>query len=111
MKYLQQKVWELEAKMEKMNECETCNVSKLNEGGCDCQIVACANCGEEGEKYNHHLCDDGKLRCDDCCDDEPICEVCEKGIPYEDEKSSENLNKTGDIVCGACLEKWAEEDE
>jgi hypothetical protein len=40
----------------------------MNEGGCDCQLIKCAECGEEDHKYNHNLCE-GKLLCDDCYDD------------------------------------------
>lgn len=39
------------------------------------------------------------------------CEVCEEQISNEDDESSKNFNKTGDLVCGACLENWAKEEE
>jgi len=75
-----------------MNECETCNVSMKNEGGCDCQIIACANCGEEGEKYNHHLCDDGKLRCDDCT----------SGLTDDEEEEEDQEEEEEEECCEEC---------
>jgi hypothetical protein len=47
-------------------DCPDCNVSQLNKGGCDCQITDCAECGWTTQKFNLNLCEDGKLRCDDC---------------------------------------------
>ena len=161
--FLQKKVWELEAKMEKMrsiaiqlgddgfcmrcgrwdgtetwdgkgvcksktidgvvvcqecddemNECGTCNVSMKNEGGCDCQIVVCANCGIGGEKYKHHLCDDGELRCDECEEEseeeseeeEEICHYCKELVIEEDYPASMGGLKFtsffGNPLCYAC---------
>lgn len=49
--------------------CRKCDVSMENEGGCDCQIIKCGECGLEGPKYNHNRGEDGVLRCDDCHSD------------------------------------------
>ncbi len=49
--------------------CPKCDVSMENEGGCDCQIIKCGECGLEGPKYNHNRGDDDVLRCDDCHSD------------------------------------------
>lgn len=59
-----------ETAMRAFDDCNDCKVSKKNEGGCDCQIIKCAECGEEGHKYNHNLCEDGSLRCDVCYEDD-----------------------------------------
>ena len=67
-------------------DCDDCKVSKMNEGGCDCQLIKCAECDEEGHKYNHHLCEDGSLRCDDCYD----TWACEQD-GYENECDEFNL--------------------
>lgn len=80
-----------------MNECDACNVSMKNEGGCDCQIIACANCGDEGEKYNHHLCDDGKMRCDDCTYDGATDDEEEEEEDEESEDESEDEEYDGEI--------------
>ena len=89
-----------------MNVCETCDVSKKNKGGCDCQLVVCFNCGEEGEKYNHHLCDDGKLRCDDCTSGATDDEEEEEEEEEEYEGEIRKIDPARDFMdkkCDVCL--------
>ena len=86
-----------------MNEdCNDCKVSKMNEGGCDCQIIKCAECGEEGRKFNHHLCEDGLLRCDDCndtwaCQQDGYENECDDFNLRNDDEEEEN-----DHICENC---------
>ena len=113
---------------DEMNECETCNVSMKNEGGCDCQIVVCVNCGIGGEKYNHHLCDDGELRCDECkdgaTDDEEEESEDEDSDPYDPMRQVGNKCQGSDcenklttehecraLMCLSCIEQWRIHDE
>ena len=138
--YLEYKNYELEEQLKKNDECEVCNVSMKNEGGCDCQIIACANCGEDGEKYKYNLCDDGKLRCDDCAydgatDDEEEEESEDEDSDEEDSdeedtdpydpmrrvgqqcQSSDCENKLTTehecraMMCLSCIEQWRIYDE
>jgi hypothetical protein len=85
-----------EQEEEEEDECHDCNVSKSNEGGCDCQIIACAECGDESHKYNHTLGANGLLRCDDCC-----------SKPTEEEEDNFHFittdkNENGKFECERC---------
>jgi len=77
-------------------DCDKCKVSMMNEGGCDCQIIKCAECDEEDHKYNHHLCE-GKLLCDDCYD----TWACQQD-GYENECDDFNLRNDDKYICECC---------
>jgi hypothetical protein len=87
------------------DECHDCNVSKSNEGGCDCQIIACAECGDESHKYNHTLGANGLLRCDDCC-----------SKPTEEEEDNFHFittdkNENGKFECERCQFEFSNPNE
>jgi len=84
-------------------ECAVCYV-RDEDGGCDCRVIKCGECGTEGKKYNHTLCDDGVLRCDVCVEEDEedeeeehvhkVCKVCDEcitcgGCGCDDEEDEE----------------------
>ena len=85
-------------------ECAVCYV-RDEDGGCDCRVIKCGECGTEGKKYNHTLCDDGVLRCDVCVEEDEedeedehvhkVCKVCDEcitcgGCGCDDEEDEED---------------------
>jgi len=87
------------------DECHDCNVSKSNEGGCDCQIIACSECGDENHKYNHTLGVDGLLRCDDCYskpteEEENECDCC--GENFEKLNTAFDAEGCQETYCDEC---------
>lgn len=85
-----------ESEEEEEEECPKCNVSMKNEGGCDCQIIACDECGEEGHKWSFNLGDDGLRRCDEC--EEVRGRVCGEN----DYRCEECTHCARTRVCGDC---------
>ena len=102
---------ECEESEDEEEECPECNVSKANEGGCDCQIVTCNDCGEEDHKYNHNLGGDGLLRCDECDINDPrrACGLKCQGSDCKNKLKTEDERRA--MMCLGCTEQWKIHDK